>query len=48
MFEKSIYESENYVYGYCHSIKGFIPYDQKDCKKIDCIYCKKTQKMYGI
>lgn len=38
----------NDLYGYYDSQKGFIPYYQEGCKKIDCIYCKVSKKVFAI
>lgn len=45
---KKILESESFIYGYLDSIDGFIPYNKKGCKKINCIYVKENDKVYAV
>lgn len=45
---KSTFEREIVIYGYYEESVGFIPYHAKGCKRINCLFCKESKKVFAI
>lgn len=45
---KEILENKNIIYGYTCEMGKFVPYYDKSCLKINCMYCKNNKKVYAV